>query len=219
MAKDKKGFILYADLLKVCEKLILKDRENKTNYTGELFYAILLYVNDLEELIDIDFIVELAFEPIKQQLKRDLKKWESRAEQSRKNGLKGGRPKTQQNQTKPTGFFNNLTEPKKPVNVNVNDNVNVKDNEIVSSIDDVLFNVDDLVLRILDDKKLISNFCAYNKTDEKTFKSKLNEFTLFLKSKGVHTKQHKEFVDYFGNWFRKKQTITKTDETHKKIIL
>lgn len=75
MAENKKSFILYVDLISVVEKLIVKDRLNKTNYAGELFYAILRYVND-KELIDIDFIVELAFEPIKLSLKRDLKKFE-----------------------------------------------------------------------------------------------------------------------------------------------
>ena len=30
MAEGKKGFILYADLLTVVEKLVSKDRENKT---------------------------------------------------------------------------------------------------------------------------------------------------------------------------------------------
>lgn len=75
MAENKKSFILYVDLISVVEKLIIKDRENKTNYAGELFYAILSYVND-KEVIDIDFIVELAFEPIKLSLKRDLKKFE-----------------------------------------------------------------------------------------------------------------------------------------------
>lgn len=75
MAENKKSFILYVDLISVVEKLIQKDRLNKTNYAGELFYAILRYVND-KEVVDIDFIVELAFEPIKLSLKRDLKKFE-----------------------------------------------------------------------------------------------------------------------------------------------
>ena len=46
MAKDKKAFVLYTDLEAVLEKLIQKDRENKTNNAGELFYHILKYVND-----------------------------------------------------------------------------------------------------------------------------------------------------------------------------
>jgi len=88
MAEDKKGFILYADLITVIEKLILKDRENKTNYCGELFYHILLYVND-KDPIPIDFIVDMAFEPIKLQLKRDLDKWVGIKDDRSLNGREG----------------------------------------------------------------------------------------------------------------------------------
>ena len=92
MAKDKKSFILYADLITVVTKLVLKDRENKTNYAGELFLTILEFVND-KEPIPVDFIVEMAFEPIKLSLKRDLKKYETYIEKQVANGKKGGRPK------------------------------------------------------------------------------------------------------------------------------
>jgi len=74
MAENKKSFILYSDLINVVKKLVEKDRENKTNYGGELFLHILEYVND-NNPIPIDFIVEMSFEPIKQQLKRDLTEW------------------------------------------------------------------------------------------------------------------------------------------------
>lgn len=128
MAKDKKGFILYADLLKVCEKLILRDRANKTNYTGELFYAILLYVNDLEELIDVEFIVELAFEPIKLQLKRDLKKFEAVKEKRSAAGKRSAELRAEQKATESTlvecvenDLTNSTVRDKDSVNVNVKD--------------------------------------------------------------------------------------------------
>jgi hypothetical protein len=59
----------------------------------------------------------MCFIPIKQSLKRDLVKYEERAERARLNGAKGGRPKTQKTQSV-------ISEPKKPdsVNVSVNDN-------------------------------------------------------------------------------------------------
>jgi hypothetical protein len=60
-------------------------------------------------------LIDLVFEPIKQQLKRDLKTYENRAERSRENGLKGGRPKTQKTQQV-------ILKPRKPDNVNDNDN-------------------------------------------------------------------------------------------------
>ena len=73
MAENKKGFILYADLLKVVEQL-------PDDIAGKLFKIILTYVNDLEVQID-DLLLKIAFEPIKLQLKRDLKKFEVKRQQ------------------------------------------------------------------------------------------------------------------------------------------
>lgn len=86
MAENKKAFILYTDLVNVVRKLVWKDRENKTNYGGELFLHILEYVSDTNP-IPIDFIIEMAFEPIKLQLKRDLEKYEVTRSKRSKAGL------------------------------------------------------------------------------------------------------------------------------------
>lgn len=68
MAENKKSFILYCDLIHTIEKM-------PNEKAGELFKHILLYVNDKNPETD-DLITNLTFEPIKQQLKRDLKKFE-----------------------------------------------------------------------------------------------------------------------------------------------
>jgi len=70
MAENKKAFVLYADLLKTVE--LLQDDK-----AGELFKHILRYVND-ENPVPSDILIEICFEPIKQQLKRDLKKYEAK---------------------------------------------------------------------------------------------------------------------------------------------
>lgn len=119
MAKDKKGFMLYADQKELFNKL-------PDELAGKLIKHVFSYVNDENPKCN-DLIIDIAFEPIKQQLKRDLKKWESRAEQSRINGSKGGRPKTQTEPKKPNGLNNNPSKPEKPVKDNVKDNVNVKE--------------------------------------------------------------------------------------------
>jgi len=75
MAQGKKSFILYADLIHTVKKL-------PTEQAGKLLLHILEYVNDLNPETD-DLMVEIAFEPIKQQLKRDLKGWEKRADRSK----------------------------------------------------------------------------------------------------------------------------------------
>lgn len=86
MAESKKSFILYTDLKSVVEKLIIKDREDGTNNSGELFYHILEYVNG-DEPEPINFIIEMAFEPIRLQLIRDLKKYDEIREKNRQNAL------------------------------------------------------------------------------------------------------------------------------------
>jgi len=69
MATDKKSFILYCDLIHTVNKL-------PDETAGKLLKHILAYVNDLNPETE-DLLVEVAFEPIKQAMKRDLKKWET----------------------------------------------------------------------------------------------------------------------------------------------
>lgn len=119
--EGKKAFILYSDLLPTVDQL-------PDEVAGRLLKHILEYVNDKNPETD-ELLVKIAFEPIRQQLKRDLIKWEQRAQNSRLNGKKGGRPtkeEAQENPNKPGGLNKNPGEPGKPGNVNVN--VSVKDN-------------------------------------------------------------------------------------------
>jgi hypothetical protein len=80
MAKDKKSFLLYADLLHTVSKM-------PTEKAGELFLHILKYVND-ENPITEDLIIQLTFEPIKQSLKRDLDKYNKTCLRNSENALK-----------------------------------------------------------------------------------------------------------------------------------
>lgn len=125
MAENKKSFLLYCDLIHTVRKMP-KDK------VADLFLHILSYVNDENPQTD-DMIIDLTFEPIKQQLKRDLKRYESIVERNRNNGKNGGRPKTKPK--KPTGLSGNPKnpdEPKKPDNDNDNDTDN--DTEIDNEI-------------------------------------------------------------------------------------
>jgi hypothetical protein len=144
MAEDKKGFLLYADLIHTIEKM-------PNDKAGLLFKHILNYVNDLNPVTD-DLIVELTFEPIKQQLKRDLLKYkETKIDKS--NGGKLGNLKrwhkdlhdkvikneldineaieiANNRKTSHTDTMQSL--PIGQIAVNVNDNVNVINNNIES---------------------------------------------------------------------------------------
>ena len=104
--KNKKGFILYADINTTVNKL-------SDEYAGKLFKHILSYVND-EEPTTNDMLLEIAFEPIKQQLKRDLDRWKNTKTKRAEAGRLGGLAKATNAKQKVA---------KLAVNVNVNDNV------------------------------------------------------------------------------------------------
>jgi len=98
---------------------------------GKIITWILEYVND-ENPKPLNGLLAAVCEPIKQQLKRDLKKYEKRAESSRNNGKLGGRPNNLKEPRKPSGLNNNLAEPRKPVidTVSVTDSVKVSVTDI-----------------------------------------------------------------------------------------
>jgi hypothetical protein len=115
MAINKKGFILYAD-----QKALFDQLTN--DKAGELIKFIFSYVND-ENPTTNDLIINLAFTPIKQQLKRDLVKFMEIKEIRRKAGKIGMEKRWQSitNDNKPLQPITNIT-------VNDNDNDNVNDN-------------------------------------------------------------------------------------------
>jgi hypothetical protein len=80
MAKDKNSFLIYCDIIHTVDKL--DDLQ-----AGKLFKHLLKYVNDLNPVAD-DIVTEIAFEPIKQSLKRDLQKYESIRERNSENAKK-----------------------------------------------------------------------------------------------------------------------------------
>ena len=141
MTTEKKSAIIYSDWIEQFESL--SDEE-----AGKLIKHLMRYINDLNPKAP-DRMTELLFIPIQQCINRDKAKWNERAERSRANGHKGGRPQSKEDQTKdnqdnplgysetqdnPLGYSETqetqevFSEPKKPDNVNVNVNVNVNDN-------------------------------------------------------------------------------------------
>ena len=81
MAENKKGFLLYCDLLHTVKKL-------NDEQAGKLFKHVLEYVNDLNPETE-DILLQVCFEPIKQNLKRDLRKYESTCVKRSEAGKKG----------------------------------------------------------------------------------------------------------------------------------
>jgi len=132
--ENKKSVLLYCDIIHTVNKL---DNEN----AGLLFKHYLNYINDLEPEAP-NLLVEIAFEPIKQNLKRDLNKWkgiiEVRSNAGKKSAEKRKKEKEDSTNLTNVDFVENdstlsTVTVNVNVNVNVNDNVNVKDINIYSN--------------------------------------------------------------------------------------
>ncbi len=120
MAKDKKSFILYSDAIYTVEKLSDTD-------AGQLLKHLLRYVNDQNPTTD-NPLVEIAFEPIKQQLKRDLVKFED-VKVKRSEAGKAGATKRWQDIANANKGIQTIAN----IAVNDNDNVNVISKDIYRS--------------------------------------------------------------------------------------
>jgi hypothetical protein len=140
MAEGKKSFVLYADLIHLARKLPKETR-------GDLLLIILEYVNDnlgiVAAMEEIDILLSVTFEPIKQQLKRDLKKYEVRQQQRKDAGKRSAEARAAQRNS--TTVDDTSISSGGNVNVNVNDNVNGNDNDNgnVNDNDNVSTKVDD----------------------------------------------------------------------------
>jgi len=181
MAENKKSFVLYTDLIHTVQHLT-------DEQTGKLFKHILSYVND-ENPISDDVITNLSFEPVKQALKRDLKKYESYINKQKANGKKGGRPKKEE--TQKTQPF--ISKPKKAdsvsVSVSVSDNVNVINN-----------NIDAWIKNISNSPSYLEGIYMRLKLRKGTISSLLKDFKAHLKMYESDSTNVSEFKRHFSNW-------------------
>lgn len=126
MAEGKKSIILYVDLIHTLRKLTDVQR-------GQLMLTIFEYVNDLNPVVN-DPIIDVVFEPIKHQLKRDLKKYEAKKKQWSDAGKASAEARKNKSKRKPTDVNGSKQTPtvltvtvNDSVNVNVNVNGNIND--------------------------------------------------------------------------------------------
>jgi hypothetical protein len=193
MAENKKSFILYCDLIHTIEKL-------PDEKAGQLFKHILKYVNDKNPIIEDDLILELVFEPIKQQLKRDLDAWEINKYDKSQSGILGNLKRWHNDLYKQVIENQiNIDEaqsiahsrkvshtdkvPSQPianiavnVTANVNDSVNDNDNEIKKNYFEQFWN--------LYDKKVERKSCfnKFMKLDLKVIEKIINVVPFYVKS-------------------------------------
>ena len=127
MAENKKGFILYADQKELFTQLT-------DELAGKLIKHIFRYVNDEDPITD-DVIINIAFTPIKQHLKRDLDKFNETKERRSKAG-KIGMANRWQNITNDNDVIPVITKHNKRLQAitKITDNDNDNDNDNVLHI-------------------------------------------------------------------------------------
>lgn len=199
MAENKKGFLLYADYEELFDEL-------EDVIAGKLIKHILKYVNDKQPTTE-NLVVNVAFIPIKRQLKRDLEKYEGKREQWSDAGKKSAevrRLKKEQALTELTNVETVATE------LTVNDNVNVNVNDINKDID---FKIPSLEYCI----ELFKTKTAFNWTEDYAVKS-ANTFYYFYESKNwmVGKNKMKSLNAAIGGWISRdtkpELSATKTQE-------
>ena len=161
MAKEKNGFVLYCDIIHTAEKLT-------DEQAGKLFKHILRYVNDQNP--ECDFVTEIAFEPIKQTLKRDLVKYENKRAQNKANAEKRWNANASERIQ---------TDAKDAVRVSVRDSVRVRDiNNTIPSCEEFIAyavsNVSDInteEVRLKYESWKVNNWCTNVKGKEKPIKN------------------------------------------------
>lgn len=205
MAKDKKAFVLYCDLIQNIDHLTITEK-------GVLFNHLLEYVNDMNPVLT-DRVVLSAWKPIERQLKRDLKKFEEvkakRSLAGKKSAELRALKKTEQNLTNPTSVE---SDEHTSTNSTVKDTVKVTDTVKVSTYVDVdsFYNVDILKNHYLENGKVV-NAIISNKDNglgsKKQLENRLTEFNEHIKQQGRLSENFKEYSKYFLNWNRKKKEI------------
>ena len=160
MAKDKKSFILYVDQKDLFNKL-------PDEIAGKLIKHIYSYVSDENPNSD-DLIVEIAFEPIKQQLKRDLKLFEEKRVKRSEAGLAGA-TKRWKEMPNNANEWQTIANDSKRINgiAKIADNDNVNDNDI--------YNIDYQALLDFVNKTFGRNFQVINDKIKRSYKARLKD--------------------------------------------
>jgi len=176
MATNKKGFILYADQKELFDQL-------PNEKAGELIKHIFSYVND-ENPETNDIILKLAFTPIKQQLKRDLVKFEEtkiKRSEAGKKSAEARRNKKEKDATNSTSV-KSVQQTSTKSTVKENDNVTVNDTVKDKDINNkpTAFNFRNSFLELGVDNDILNDWLSVRKkkkgvNSETAFKGFVNE--------------------------------------------
>lgn len=188
MADNKKSVLLYCDIIHTVEGLSNEE-------AGLLFKHYLRYINDLNPEAP-DRLTAIVFEPIKQTLKRDLKKWESKSLKNSENANKR--------------WHANASERIK-TDANHADSVIVKDNVIVKDKDNNIKNSE-----MNESQNLLeayfydfpnSSHCENIARILKVEKAVLvNALPAFRKAANLSYPNGIKFAEHFKNWYLKQKS-------------
>ena len=223
MAKDKKSFVLYSDLLSNIDHLTNEEK-------GILFNHLLEYVNDKKPILE-DRLIMTAWKPIERQLKRDLIKFEEvkakRSDAGKRSAELRALKSEQQTLTNSTlvesvdGCSTNPTD-NDSVNVNVNVNDIINNNKSFDDFDTSnlkqleyetkvkLFSIEELRNRYSVTKSFLENFKIKGKTLTKENRLKMiNQFCDEIIEKDVRVYTRQDFLRHLKNWGNKQIELKK----------
>jgi hypothetical protein len=196
MAEGKNTIVFYRDWKDIFESLQDKD-------CAALIRHIFRYVNDENPETDNE-VVNAVFIPIRNTLKRDLKKWETICERNKINGSKGGRPKNPKEPIKPSGLSGNPNKPKKPdsdsdidIDKEVNNNINI------------------YYLKNRDYLKKLQSYLEAERINY-TLKELIEKAETFITKKEVELDTQKPFPEYashFNNLLKKEKSVSKKNNS------
>jgi hypothetical protein len=199
MAESKKSFLLYCDLIHTVSKM-------PDDKAGLLFKHLLMYVNDKNPDTE-DLIIQLTFEPIKQQLKRDLVKYGETVEGRSKAGKASAEARKlakekQQKSTNPTSVDFVQQKSTNPTD-SVNDNVSVTDTVKDNVKDKEIINNDVFKENLLKNENWIKTIATESKKTEEEVKQKLEGFIVHLATELKIHPSVNEFAKHFKYWLPK----------------
>jgi len=173
MAEGKKSFLLYSDLIFTVNKLT-------DEQAGNLFKHILSYVNDENPVAD-NIVTEIAFEPIRQYLKRDLQKYKGKC---LKNTENANMRWNKENANASDGIKASIEPPVKPPAAPV-----MKETE-----------AEKFVLTLPDEwKPVVKEWLEYKRVKKQSYKSQASltaMLKMLRKKSGDSVERAKEIVDH-----------------------
>lgn len=215
MAENKKSFVLYSDQRSIIDML-------PDELAGQLIKHIYAYVND-ENPVNDNPMVNLAFEPIKLQLKRDLQRWEETKEGRSKAGKASAEARRNKIEQQSTNLTNVDFVQQTSTNstVNVNDNVNVNDILLIKETKDIIkpkfdfkkslldLGIDEIVvdtfLKVRKKKKAVNSELAFTKISNEIIKSGLTP------NEAITIAAEKSWSGFESDWVKEKNFAQKKE--------